>query len=139
MWLLLSLIALADIPPPSDYVEACTVELACGEKDGVLCGSSYFGEPDACANEHAPSGYTKACGTRGASVWDEVWCRPKDWVPSPPDADTTSPEPVAPTPPGPAPTPPAPTPPTDKTGCSSLPGAPWLGVFLPLALVRRRR
>ncbi|MGB1015809.1 MAG: hypothetical protein ACPG4T_16855 [Nannocystaceae bacterium] len=70
--------ASADVPPPPGYVEKCTVERQ--QKDDqvcVSCGDAYHGDRDACKNVYLQQGYTKACQTAGASVWTEIWCRPK--------------------------------------------------------------
>ncbi len=72
--------AWADVPPPSDYVEECTVAkkqvsgMAC-----VACQNDYrsfatdAGDP--CQTQYAGQGYAKLCKSWGASVWTEVWCR----------------------------------------------------------------
>ncbi|HEX2877056.1 MAG TPA: hypothetical protein VHP33_37655 [Polyangiaceae bacterium] len=66
----------ADVPPPEGYVEPCTVEKQSASGQGcVLCGDSYYKTPNACAAKLEPDGYTKACRTRGASTWKEVWCK----------------------------------------------------------------
>lgn len=68
--------AWADVPPPEGFVETCTVEKqAAPGQECVLCGDSYYKTPDACATKLTPSGYSKACRTRGASTWKEVWCK----------------------------------------------------------------
>ncbi len=65
----------ADLAPPGGFVESCTVErqqvdgLAC-----LLCEGAYHGDVDFCERTYAASGLTRACRTRGASVWGEVWC-----------------------------------------------------------------
>lgn len=150
MILLLASFALADIPPPDDYVETCTVAQAC-EGEGVACGDAYFGDRGACARQYAEQGYTRACKTRGASTWTEVWCLTGE--PEPivvPDAEPKPDEEAKPEPPAPAPVPepPAPTPtpepptpdiPKDNRGCSHSPSSlGWLALPL-LFLVRRRR
>ncbi|MFO1326214.1 MAG: hypothetical protein U1F56_02560 [Rubrivivax sp.] len=66
----------ADIPPPPGYVETCTAERQCAGQEVDRC-SANFRERDVCARRHAGDGYTLACRTRGASVWTELWCRPK--------------------------------------------------------------
>jgi hypothetical protein len=70
-------VAKADVPPPPNYVESCTVAKQCrpGE-EGTTCGT-YHGEPDKCRKLHASDGFVHKCNTRGASVWSEVYCRPK--------------------------------------------------------------
>jgi len=66
----------ADVAPPAGFVETCTVEQQQGpNRECVLCGDSYYKEPDACAHKLETAGYTKSCKTRGASTWKEVWCR----------------------------------------------------------------
>ena len=66
------------MPPPAGYVEQCTVEKqAAPGQECVLCGDSYYKTPNACAAKLEPNGYVKACRTRGASTWKEVWCKGK--------------------------------------------------------------
>ena len=76
--------ASADVAPAPDYVEQCTVAVVqeAGEQC-VSCGDSYHGDREACARRFEPEGYARRCRTRGASTWDEVWCRPADAVASP--------------------------------------------------------
>ncbi len=67
--------AAADVPPEPGYVESCTLENQ--QKTGKsceMCGDAYHGAPDACKDRYEVKGYTKACQTRGASTWDEIWC-----------------------------------------------------------------
>lgn len=93
----LSTLALADIPPPEGYVEKCTVENH--QSDTVECVScdAYHGGREPCeALEKA--GYTQACRTGGASVWDEIMCRPKGSGTDPVPAGLTQVEPAADTP-----------------------------------------
>lgn len=69
--------ALADVPPEPGYVEKCTVKNHAKDgKECILCTDPWHEKRDACEVKHAKDGYTKACKTRGASTWDEVWCRP---------------------------------------------------------------
>ena len=76
MLFLLSTLALADVPPPPGYKESCTVKLQCGpEEVGTTC-DGWHGGREACEALEA-DGWTKKCQTRGASTWDEVFCRPK--------------------------------------------------------------
>lgn len=104
----LSAPAFADIAPPPGYVEKCTVENH--QKDGKTCTScsADFKSRDRCESELGPKGYTRACRTRGASVWTEVWCHEAKPEPAP-DPSPTGPAP-APTEPAPAPEQSAPTP-----------------------------
>jgi MYXO-CTERM domain-containing protein len=97
--------ALADIPPPSGYVEECT--LARQQKPGTECVGcgSYHGTVEKCSNLLASSGFTKACQTYGASAWSEVWCRPTGGPALPPEVAKevyvpTAAELAASTPPG---------------------------------------
>jgi hypothetical protein len=66
--------ALADLPPPRDYVEKCTVEVQTKQGEECrLCGA-YFASHEECLKlDHA--GYQHRCRSYGASVWKEVWCR----------------------------------------------------------------
>lgn len=67
----------ADVPPPPGYVEECTVDLQ-QHADAVCeaCGS-YYGTVQKCPTQYASTPFTKRCQTAGASVWTEVWCRPR--------------------------------------------------------------
>lgn len=72
---LLASIALADIAPPPDYVETCTVENQQAEgRTCEACADAYHGDVEACAKKFEGKGLTRACRTAGASVWTEVWC-----------------------------------------------------------------
>ena len=66
--------ALADVPPPDDYVESCASTYYV--KPGVLCQecSAWHGEPDAC-EPLTGRGFAQQCRTWGASSWNEVWCK----------------------------------------------------------------
>lgn len=128
----LSTPALADLAPPPGYVEKCTVENH--QKDGKTCTScaADFKNRDRCESELGPKGYTRACRTRGASVWSEVWCLEGKPAPAPTEPAPTPAEPA------PAPEQRAPTPevkaadvqPKRDGKC----GAGGLGTALPLAL-----
>jgi len=81
--------ARADIAPSPDFVETCTVgrQQRAGETC-VECGDSYHGAPDACARQYEPRGYARRCRSSGASVWNEIWCKPSQAIepePSPED------------------------------------------------------
>jgi hypothetical protein len=100
--------ALADLAPPPGYVEKCTVENH--QKDGRTCTScaADFKRRDRCELELGVKGYTRACRTRGASVWSEVWCLDAKPAPTPSEPAPTPAEPVPapvepPAPPAPAP------------------------------------
>ena len=65
----------ADVAPPPDYVEDCTIENEQGTGETCISCNTYHGEPDACSDEWGSQGYEHRCNTAGASVWDEVWCK----------------------------------------------------------------
>lgn len=65
----------ADVAPPPDYVEDCTIENQQGADETCISCNTYHGEPDACSEQYEPQGYEHRCNTAGASVWDEVWCK----------------------------------------------------------------
>ncbi len=70
--------AAADLPPPPDYVEQCTLEKQKQpEEECTVCGA-YFGARDRCEKEFGTKGYSFHCRTYGASVWKEVWCKPSE-------------------------------------------------------------
>lgn len=85
----------ADVPPPSDYVESCTVaKQQTAGKQCVSC-NAWHGERDKCEKSLGTKGYEHVCKGWGASSWDEVWCKsgaPKQEVapvsPVTPDAGT---------------------------------------------------
>lgn len=92
--------ALADLAPEPGYVEQCTIKNHEGPDTSCTSCRASFKDRDGCAGLMGPQGYTRACRTRGASVWTEVWCKAKDGArpaPTPPTEPTPSPEP-APTP-----------------------------------------
>ena len=67
----------ADVPPPLNYVENCTEKKQCKpNEDGDTCGA-WYSEPDKCKKLHASDGFIFKCRTSGASVWREIYCRPK--------------------------------------------------------------
>jgi hypothetical protein len=76
--LTLSTLARADVAPPFNdgYVEACTVDKQAAAGRECLSCSAYHGNAEHCAESLASYGFERACRTRGASVWAEVWCRP---------------------------------------------------------------
>lgn len=123
--LLLLSLAQADIPPPKGYVESCTVANHATEGRECVTCEGYYGGREPCEKLEA-EGYTKACQTRGASVWTEVMCRAAAAAPVPPP-----PEPAPAPAPAPAPDPasaPAPAaPPDDSSGCD-VTGGPRLDV-----------
>lgn len=65
----------ADVPPPPDYVETCTVQKQV--KPGLSCRACRNWR-SAGANhcvEEVGEGYVRVCNSLGASAWDEVWCK----------------------------------------------------------------
>jgi len=156
----LSAAAFADVAPPPDYVESCTVAKQQGPGlDCRECGT-YYAEHDKCDKTLGTQGFSKRCRSRGASVWTEVWCRSAQASPPPPDPDPHPSDPnYAKPPPGPTaiatdPSPavatdpaqqPAPMPPRSGCGSCSMGGGAF-GVSTLLAaaltgllLLRRRR
>lgn len=132
--------ARADIPPPPDYVEQCTVEKQTAPGKTCVACNANFGNRTGCQTQYGGEGYAKACQSYGASVWTEVWCRGGTTpVPPPTEVDAGSPSTgggnsVPPVPPGPV-------------GCScqtagAVPGTlvgAWLVVGAALVALRRRR
>jgi hypothetical protein len=89
--LLGTLPARADIPPPEDYVEGCTLESH--QSDATECVACPSGRENgtACSDAHSPGGYAKVCQTYGATTFTEIWCRARTSAPPVPS------EPPAPT------------------------------------------
>jgi hypothetical protein len=72
-------IARADIAPPPDYVESCTLEKTCpAGEECVLCPADYrdYSSTPVCEKNLESLSYVKKCKSYGASFWKEVWCRP---------------------------------------------------------------
>jgi hypothetical protein len=70
-------VARADVAPPPGYVERCTLEKSCPlGQECVLCPADFGTNKLVCEHTLQPLGFAKQCQSRGASVWDEVWCRP---------------------------------------------------------------
>ena len=67
--------ALADVAPPDDYVENCTIEKqqAPGEIC-VFCRSEYASTVD-CSDTYEYLGYAERCRTWGGSVYDVLFCK----------------------------------------------------------------
>ena len=137
---LLSGLALADIAPPPDFVETCTVanHVKPGE-ECTMCGAWHGGREDCEALE--AQGYSARCRTSGASTWDEVMCRaaatpevqPAD---GPPSADTIPEVPAEPA----TPTAPAAPAGAEARCASAAPAGLWaLLLATGLLALRRRR
>lgn len=92
--------ASADVPPPDDYVERCTIEIA--KRDGEECvgRSSWHGDKGEAASYLGNLGFCRRCRTHGASVWSEVHCRkadpskplPANWEQEVAEAEKAAPE-----------------------------------------------
>lgn len=76
--LALPALAHADIAPSPGYVEQCTVaKYTSGSRTCREC-RTYHANPENYCSTQLGQGYQRACKTRGASVWTEVWCRNTD-------------------------------------------------------------
>jgi hypothetical protein len=67
--------AAADVPPPEDYVETCTLDQQ--QKPGeecVACQATYFDDPNPCQEQYGPLGYSNRCKSWGTSH-TEIWCK----------------------------------------------------------------
>ena len=114
-------VARADLPPPPDIVEACTVAVCPTGTTGQTCAASFEGRGDCEALE--AKGYVRACKSAGASVWTEVMC----------SATTGNGPPPTPVPPTGLPTPAA-------GGCATTPaGSSGAALLLALGLIAARR
>ncbi len=141
--LLLSTLALADIPPPEGYVESCTVKKVQAANSGQACVScdGWHGGREDCEALEA-QGYTLNCRTAGASVWTEVHCRAADAPPTPDpriqQADAPVDEPKVTPEPEPGKVEPKPA---KKKDCSTAAGGGGTAAFAlaMLALLGRRR
>lgn len=120
---LLFALARADVPPPPGYVETCTVAIQCGpDIAGESCDAWHGGREPCEALEK--KGWVQVCQTRGASVWDEVFCETQ------PDEDARQ-ERVRSAKGIPARL-------KRRCGCASAPGAAG-ALLLPLVALFRRR
>ncbi|MBL8785420.1 MAG: hypothetical protein JNJ59_10995 [Deltaproteobacteria bacterium] len=157
--------ARADIPPPGDYKETCTVKIQ--QKKGTTCAEcrAWHGERDACEKSLGANGWSKACKGWGASAWTEVWCIAGEGVnplgpapvkPTPTEPTPVEPKPAEPTPVEPKPAEPKPAEPTPaepkaaegpsattgpeskKTGCESGETSLVLGLASLAGLIARR-
>jgi hypothetical protein len=83
-WLVLAFLtagathAWADVPPPSDYVEQCTLAKKQTTTSECLECRAWMSHINRCANTLSSYCYTKVCQSYGASAWTEVLCRAKD-------------------------------------------------------------
>ncbi len=144
--------ASADVVEPG-FVETCTLEQVQQAHPGETCiaCNTYYAEATRCDTELSEGGYTQACRSRGASVWNQIGCRAGASpsvtpTPSPAPAVTPTPSPAPAETPTPAPTnPPATTPAAEPSSSRcSVGGAgnePWAVVPLvgAVLLAQRRR
>jgi hypothetical protein len=84
--------ARADVAPPPDYVESCTVARQQAPGEQCQACDAWHGDREICARTLASSaGWAKRCQTRGASTWTEIWCRSASAPPPPPPTDRPNP------------------------------------------------
>lgn len=72
----IGLTVLADVAPPSDYEEECTIAKKCSSGQQCLeCPGSYedYSSTPFCEKTYGRIGYTNQCKTWGASFWKEIW------------------------------------------------------------------
>jgi hypothetical protein len=69
--------ALADLPPPSTYVETCTIAQQQTATSECLTCSAYYGDSKRCSKLLNTYCYRSLCQTWGGSSWSEVLCRTK--------------------------------------------------------------
>lgn len=114
-------VALADIPPPDDYVETCTIDKQ--QVPGLECKScsAWHGEQDACDKTLGAEGYRRMCKSYGASAWSEIWCKGEPTGPAPAEGPT-----------------PTSGPESKKTGCTGG-GVAGLWALAAFGLLRARR
>src|SRR5690349_24233643 len=67
--------ARADLAPPADFVETCTLEKQASAGQECQACRAYYGNHDHCSNSLSALGFAQKCRSRGASTWSEVWCR----------------------------------------------------------------
>lgn len=65
----------ADVAPPADFVETCTLERQASAGEECNACRAYHGNHKHCPESLAAFGFAKKCRSRGASSWSEVWCR----------------------------------------------------------------
>jgi hypothetical protein len=70
--------AWADVPPPDDYVETCTVAKQETSTTECLTCRAYYGATTRCQTMLEPFCFSKTCKSYGASGWNEVYCRSKN-------------------------------------------------------------
>lgn len=68
-------VARADLAPPEDYVESCTVERQQAEGETCVSCRVTYADFEACRNTYEPQGYAYRCKSWGASAYDEVLCK----------------------------------------------------------------
>jgi hypothetical protein len=94
----------ADVAPPPDYKESCTLRAYLGRGEDCEECRAWHGDVAACERTLGPRGMERRCRTRGASSWNEIWC-----------VSRAAPHPPPPPPPPPPPTSDDPPPDPDST------------------------
>ncbi|MBN1607254.1 MAG: hypothetical protein JW940_11520 [Polyangiaceae bacterium] len=67
--------ARADVAPPDDYVETCTVAEQQNEGEECLLCQVTYADFEACSTTCGSLGFTNRCKSWGTSVYNEVYCR----------------------------------------------------------------
>jgi hypothetical protein len=85
-----SRLARADVPPPPNYVETCTLAQQC--PDGGTTCSGHDESSVECAKSAAAQGKEERCRSWGASSGVTVYCPPGSKPPPPSTATTAQPK-----------------------------------------------
>jgi MYXO-CTERM domain-containing protein len=70
----------ADVAPPSDYVEHCTLakkQTAASECLSCQAIREGYANPDRCGQLLSPYCFVSVCGAWGGVSYEEIWCRAK--------------------------------------------------------------
>jgi len=128
--------ARADVAPPFEPVESCTMKAQSGAGKECLSCAAFHGNSSHCEESLASHGFTRGCRSGVALVWSEVWCRaasPKA-TPVPKEVlaqlDSSTGHPPA-TPVADAPNAPPPLPPTGGCGGCATP-RPETAIWAPM-------
>jgi MYXO-CTERM domain-containing protein len=85
--------ARADVPPPSDYVEECTLaKKQTASSECVSCQAIREGytNSERCGQLLSPYCFVNVCGAWGGVSYEEIWCRAKSAsAPAVPDSITS--------------------------------------------------
>jgi len=82
--------ALADMPPPEDYVESCTVAQQQHAGETCVACTVTYADFQGCQKLYAPTTYAYRCKSWGASVYQEIYCSSQQGVAPPPMTNTTT-------------------------------------------------